>query len=228
MVLAPCTSCPFGVNGRCVDGKTEGHCQQYWQGDGQDGVKNCANCSRVAQWCPHPVANYACWRAGGGVMERNCETCGFYCKGACKPGDCMSWAPPTNPPRGEKPVTGRRLDYTILDDVVGSGTMSPGLFSNVMQWYDEVVGCKMPRREEPDMPSLTTYAYEVLVTEKRDEKGVVVRKAESIGSFDGQMEKPTREGLLLHYADRIAGFKDAQKITNPESEVVVNIRPFCG
>jgi len=89
---------------------------------------------------------------------------------------------------------------------------------------------EMPKREEPDMASLTTYAYEVLVAEKKNEKGEVVRPKTLIQNEEHLLEKPTRESLLLKFAAELAdcGKSEGSKITNPESEVVVNIRPFCG
>ena len=96
---------------------------------------------------------------------------------------------------------------------------------DVLFYAGEVKGPKMPHREEPDM--LTTYAYEVLVAEKLDKDGKVLRPATLIQEEDHLLEKPTREGLLVQFAADLAKFDGAEKITNYESEVVVNIRPFC-
>jgi hypothetical protein len=67
---------------------------------------------------------------------------------------------------------------------------------------------------------MNTYAYEVLVTEKKNADDEVVRKAGIIGREDGLLEEPTREDLLLKYAEEIKERK--LKAT----DVVVNIRPF--
>lgn len=85
-------------------------------------------------------------------------------------------------------------------------------------------GGQKPQREEPVMDSLTTYAYEVLVREKWDENGVQVRAVDLVARSKYELEEPTRESLLVKYAEELAG----RGIESFEREVVVNIRPFCG
>jgi hypothetical protein len=75
---------------------------------------------------------------------------------------------------------------------------------------------------ETDMETkLTTYSYEVLVVEKRDEEGAVVRGPQQIARASELLECPTREDLLMQYAKEIAA------VGAKASEVVVNIVPFA-
>ena len=78
------------------------------------------------------------------------------------------------------------------------------------------------------MVSLTTYEYQVLVTETRDEKGEVVRPAQIVEQGKDLLERPKELKILLGCAEKLAKFTGEKAITDPESEVVVNIRPFCG
>jgi len=91
-----------------------------------------------------------------------------------------------------------------------------------------VGGGEKPQRKEPVMASLTTYAYEVLVTEKRDEQGKVVRPKTLVAHEEHLLDEPTREGLLVRYAGALAEFKDEKAIASYEGEVVVNVRRFRG
>ncbi len=149
------------------------------------------------------------------IVGKKCATCES-CEGIfynAPRNDCRNWdlwQPKSKPKR----VTGLKPHTWLFDDFSGTG--------------------QEPKREEPDMPSLTTYAYEVLVTEKRDvgasEK--VLREAKRIAHVEGVLSpygaKPNRECILLSLAETLNAYKDEAAITDPGMEVVVNIRPFCG
>jgi hypothetical protein len=68
---------------------------------------------------------------------------------------------------------------------------------------------------------LTTWSFEVLVCEKTDREGEVIRPATIIDRKDALLEQPTREDLLMQYAAAI------KALNAPAAEVVINIVPFA-
>lgn len=78
-------------------------------------------------------------------------------------------------------------------------------------------------RKEPHMG---TYAYEVVVPEKLDKEGDVLREFSQIAHKTGLERRPTREELLLQYSEQIKAALNGD--FSQIGDVVVVIGPTVG
>jgi hypothetical protein len=108
---------------------------------------------------------------------------------------------------------GYRLYWHVITRERG-GWLSP---------VDDLVPLDGDTKGDADMEEkFTTYQYEVLVWEKKDSDGRVIRNRQVLArSTEPTLEAPTREDLLMQYAKEIAA------VGAKAAEVVINIVPFA-